>query len=427
MKVVDQESEDVARILWGFQGFDVEMVEVVVPEPRYPGEVRRARKLVYLRDRRKWHQCPCGRRHDEVLFHECEERLFRDSSLGDLETYVVVRPARLRCGKGTRVEVFPWAAPQGHRMTMRFFERIAALCRHMAVDQVCKLARLSWDTVAAIDMEATRLGLGGDRPDFGTLRWIGVDEVSRTGGHVYFTIVTDLVSGRVVYVGDGKREASLSAFFQLLGRRRCRQIRGVVSDLGGGFLAAIIEHIPHAKHVLDRFHIVQWANEALNQIRREQFGAAPRDGLGRELKVKKWILLSAKENLDVENRPMLARLEQVNLVLYRAYLLKEQLRGILHHPWKYFGALRRNLNAWCADALALHPEMAAVAKRIGDHIEMVVAGFTAGIRLGLVECINGKIALLRRQARGYRVVEYFKLKIYQRCSLVDDPYADLIL
>jgi transposase len=105
----------------------------------------------------------------------------------------------------------------GFRMTRRFFERIAALCTRMSVLAVAEMAGLSWDTVARIDKRAIELALGDQDLDLSKLRWIGVDEVTRTGGHVYFTIVTDMLSGKVVWIGDGKGEKGLRPFLEALG------------------------------------------------------------------------------------------------------------------------------------------------------------------------------------------------------------------
>lgn len=416
----DRERGDALAMLWGLQGFGVAYVEV-----REEGGERV--KVVGLEDRRREHVCSCGKRHRDVVGRESEPRRWRDCSLGDFVTVVEIEPCRLSCCGGTRVEVFPWEAP-GHRMTRRFFERLAALCTKMTVSAVAQASGLSWDTVGRVDKRAIELALGGPTPSLTGLRFIGVDEVSRTGGHVYFTIVTDLETGRVVWIAEGKRQEALAGFFETLGKRGCKRLRIVVSDLGGGYIGVIAKYAPHARHVLDRFHIVQWLNEALNELRRRVFGGAPKDELGRELKVKKWMLLRAYEALELRHKRLLARLVQANRPLYRAYLLKEQLRGILHHPWCYLGALLRNLTGWCRAAVRSRlPEMAAVGRRLRPHLDKVVAGFHCGVKLGLVEATNGKVALLRREARGFRDPEYFKLKIFQRCSLPSNPWADVAL
>jgi len=424
--MASQRLTDPLSLCLDLQGFEVLYVNL----EEVPGEhgVRRRRKVIGLGDRRGFHQCSqCGKRHREGFSQEIDARRWRERSVGDLETFIEITPWRVECCGGTHVERFPWAA-EGHRMTLRFFDVVAALCTKLAISVVAEWVNLSWDTVARVDGKAIRFALGGASPSLDGLKWIGIDEVSRTGGHQYFTMVTDLKSGRVVWIGDGKREATLARFFEILGKKRRRRIELVVSDLGSGYLGPIEKYVPQARHILDRFHIVQWVNEALSQLRRRVFGGGPRDAVGRNFKAKKWMLLKAREDLGQGDKLKLARLMKLNRPLYRAYLLKEQLREILHHPWKYLGALEKNLAAWCNAVMRSRiPEMKRVAKRLRPHFAKVLAAFEVDVRLGLVEAINGVVALLRRQAHGYRDVEYFKLKIYQRCSLDSNPWAEIVL
>lgn len=423
METSQEPPQDLAIYL-GLQEFDVESIEVV-SAPRLEALGRRI-KIVHLLRRSGRHTCPdCGKAHWVGLFEEFERIRFRDCSIGDFETYLEIRAMRVACCGGTRVERLPFAM-EGFRMTRRFFERVAALCTKLPIQAVAAMSGLSWDTVARIDMRAIELALGDQGKDLETLRWIGVDEVSRTGGQTYFTIVTNLKSGRVVWIADGKGEPGLLPFLDALGPKGRGRLRGVVSDLG--YKGAIETHLPHVVHVLDRFHVVQWINEALTLLRRRLFSAAPRDEVGRALKVKKWVLLSAREKLRHSDKLMLRRLMDLNEPLYKAYLIKEQLRAILKYPWRYIGAFRRRLLEWIDLARSTLPvEIVRVAKRLGKHIESVIAGSRHRVKLGLVESINSKIAILRAQARGYRDPEYFKLKIFQRCSLPDNPWARMIL
>src|SRR5439155_1377516 len=190
-----------------------------------------------------------------------------------------------------------------------------ALCTRLPVATVAQMANLAWATVARVDGRAIELALGDRTAALADLRWIGVDEVSRTGGRVYFTIVTNLETGRVVWIGDGKGRKGLLRFLRALGPKGRRKIRGVVSDLG--YQPIIASRLRHAVHVLDRFHIVQWVNEALNQIRRRLFSGAPGDELGRTLKVKKWLLLPARGYRDPE---------YFKLKIF-------QRCGLPHNPW----------------------------------------------------------------------------------------------
>ena len=405
----------------GFQVLGVEAREA--PSRRDP---ERRIKVVVLEDQRGFHTCRlCGSRHRQGWWQETEPLRFRDCSLGDAETYLELRAWRVACCGGTHRERLPFEMP-GHRMTRRFFERLAALCTRLPVYEVAAMAGLSWDTVFRIDKEAIELALGGREVGLEGLRWIGVDEVSRTGGHDYFTIVTDLETARVVYIGDGKGERGLRPFLERLGKPGRRRIRLTASDLG--YLPWLAEELPRATHVLDRFHIVQWLNEALNKLRRRLFGGAPREKAGRTLKGKKWLLLSGRERLAHKNKLLLGQLMRLNLPLYRAYLLKEEMRDLLQHRWRYRGALRRNLQAWYLSAVRCRvPEIAVVARRLKPYFENVIAGYTHAVQLGRVESVNSKITQLRRSARGYSDREYFKLKILQRCSLPHNPWARIVL
>ncbi len=417
---MNQNGRDDLAIYLGLQDFEVTLVETEVSRRR--GRI----KVLYVGRRSGTHRCPdCGREHAAGWFEEAEAIRFRDCSIGDFETYLEVEPVRVGCCGGTRVERLPFAMP-GLRMTRRFFERIAALCTRLPIAAVAEMAKLSWATVAKVDAHAIRLGLGERTLDLTRLRWIGVDEVSWTGGRRYFTIVTDLESGRVVWIGNHKGRRGLLPFLRALGPKGRRKIRGVVSDLG--YQAIVASRLPRAAHVLDRFHIVQWVNEALNRLRRRLFSGAPRDELGRTLKVQKWLLLSARENLEREQRRLLDELMEQNQPLYQAYLLKEQLRGILRYPWRYLGVLRERLQDWIMAVFGTElQELIKVALRLSAHLDAVVAGHEHDLPLGLCEAINSKIAALRYQARGYRDPEYFKLKIFQRCSLPDNPWAQIVL
>lgn len=417
---MNQERGDLVATYLGLQGFEV----VAVVHARHP---RRGRvKVIRVERRAGQHECPdCGRRHATALFTEPVPIWLRDCSVGDVETYLEVQPVRVACCGGTRVERLPFAMP-GFRMTRRFFERLAALCTRLPVAAVAAMAKLAWETVARVDARAIALALGDRTAALADLRWISVDEVSRTGGREYFTIVTDLANGRVVWIGDGKGRRGLLPFLRALGAKGRRKLRGVVSDLG--YLRIIVARLPRAVHVLDRFHIVQWVNRALDELRRRLFSAAPRDTLGQTLKVKRWVLLSARENLGHRDQLVLGRLMELNQPLYRGYLLKEQLRALLRHPWKYFGVLRERLQEWILAVFdAALPEFKKVADRLAHHLDAVIAGHQHDVPLGLAESRNSQIAALRFQARGYRDPEYFKLKILQRCGLPHNPWARIVL
>lgn len=418
-----QGSPNAGALYLGLQGFVPEDVEIRSWSPN--GGKKRMIKMVTIRDQRGYHQCRiCRRQHRRGLYQESEPIRFRDCSVGDYETWIEVYPWRIDCCGSTAREALPFEM-EGFRMTIRFFDRIAALATRCTVYDVAKMARLSWDTVFRVDKRAIDLAMGGRQPSLDGVRKIGIDEVSRTGGRTYFTIVTDLETGCVVHIGDGKGEAAIEGFVRRLGKQ-ARRIKVTASDLG--YLRKLQKAFPKAIHVLDRFHTVKWVNEALTKLRRKIFGGGPTSASGKDFKAKKWMLLSGRENLEHGQKLLLKKLMELNRPLYRAYLLKEELRSILRHSWTYLGALRRRLENWCRATMRskLDP-LKDVARRVRENAEAIIAVYQTGVRQGLIEGTNSKIQRLRIMARGYSDKEYFKLKIFQRCSLPSNPWSEIIL
>ncbi len=388
-----QESYSAYSKYLGFQGFGINDVEIRQKGLTATG-ARWLAKVAILEPQGGLHRCPkCGKRHAEGTpgcFQESEAILIRDCSLGDFETYVEIYPYRVSCCEGSFREEIGIRA-EGFRMTVRFFERVAALCTRLPIQKVKNMANLSWDTVCRVDKAACLLFLGDTEPCLKGLRYIGVDEVSYTGKRQFFTIVSDLETGRVVYIGDGKGKKGFYPFVEKLGKRARRRIKGTASDLG--YLSLLKKKFKKALHVLDRFHIVKWMNDAINKLRRRLFGGAPKDEIGKQAKELWWLLLKRREDLSKEEKVTLQQLMEQNEPLYKAYLLKEELRTILRYPWKYLGAAKRNLINWYEAAIeSALPELKKVSNRIEEYIENILNGFKVPIKLGLVESINLTIA-----------------------------------
>src|SRR5438034_9658279 len=151
---MNQDRRDDLAIYLGLQDFEVTLVEVERSQRR--GQV----KVLSVARRSGTHRCPeCEREHAVGWCAEAEAFRFRDSSIGDFETYLEVEPIRVACCGGSRSERLPFGMP-GFRMTRRFFERIAALCTRLPIAGVAQMAKLSWATVAKVDARARGLGPG---------------------------------------------------------------------------------------------------------------------------------------------------------------------------------------------------------------------------------------------------------------------------
>ena len=238
------------------------------------------------------------------------------------------------------------------------------------------------------------------------LRRIGIDEISHKRGHRYLTVVVDHDTGRLVWAAPGHDEATLERLFDLLGQARSAQLTLISADAAGWIAGVLARRCPAAALCLDPFHVVRWATDALDEVRRGTWNAARRGGhpaLARELKGARFALWKNPEDLTVRQRGKLARVAEVNRRLYRAYLLKEELRLVFKLKGLRAVAL---LDAWLVWARRCRiPAFVRLARSITDHRAGIQASLLHGLSNGLVESVNTRIRLLTRIAFGFKSPE----------------------
>jgi transposase len=269
----------------------------------------------------------CGRRSPGYDRGEGRRR-WRTLDLGTIQAFLEAEAPRVCCCRhGVVVAAVPWAR-HGAGFTRAFEDTAAWLAVHTSRVAVAELLRVAWRTVGRmLARVAEEAGQGVDR--LAGLRRIGIDEISHRTGHRYLTVVVDHDTGRLVWAAPGHDEATLHRFFDALGEQRSAQLRLVSADAATWIANAVAARCPQAVLCLDPFHIVRWATDALDQVRRQTWNAARRGGqpaLARELKGARFALWKNPEHLTVRQRGKLARVAQVNQQLYKAYLLKEELR-----------------------------------------------------------------------------------------------------
>jgi transposase len=198
----------------------------------------------------------------------------------------------------------------------------------------------------------------------------------------------------------------LAACFDALGQARCRQLRLVSADAAPWIATVVAERCPQARLCLDPFHVVKWATDALDQVRREVWNAARKGGqtaLARELKGARSALWKNPGDLTARQRAKLAWIARVNDRLYRAYLLKEELRLVFTLKGVRATVL---LQAWLAWARRCRiPAFVELAKAIARHRADIQAALTQGLSNGRVEAVNTKIRLLTRVGFGFKSPE----------------------
>jgi transposase len=338
------------------------------------------------------------------------ERRFRTVPIGSRATFVVLPVPRVECqacGVVRQVKI-PFAGPR--RSYTRSFERYALeLGRRMTIRDVARHLGVGWDVIK--DIQKRDLLRRFAKPKLKHLRHIAIDEIAVAKGHRYLTVVLDLDSGAVVFVGDGKGAKALKPFWKRL-RGSKAKIEAVAMDMSQAYRQAVSAHLPAAKIVFDRFHVVKLFNEKLTQLRRDLHREATDTLQKKVLKGTRWLLLKAAENLD-EKRNEKQKLEEalaLNKSLATAYYLKEDLRQFWEQPGKRFATAF--LNDWIKRAEASGIKMLQeMAKTLAWHRSGLLAYYDVRITSGPMEGTNNKIKTMKRQAYGFRDKEFFKLKI----------------
>jgi transposase len=350
----------------------------------------------------------CGSR--DVTSRGHAERQFVSLPIGSRKTSVILPIPRVECracGLVRQVEV-PFAEPR--RSYTKPFERyVLELSRSMTILDVAHHLDVGWDLVK--DIQKRDLSRRYAKPKLKHLRAIAIDEIAIAKGHRYLTTVMDLESGAVVFVGDGKGADALKPFRKRL-RPSGAKIEAVAMDMSAAYRQAVTAHLPKAKIVLDHFHVTKLFNEKLSNLRRALYNEATEVQHKEVLKGTRWLLLKNAENLD-EKEDEKERLKEalaLNEPLSVAYYLKEDLRRFWQQPGKSFATTF--LDGWIRRAQASGIKaLQQMAKTLAAHRSGLLAYYDVMITSGPMEGTNNKIKTMKRQAYGFRDLEFFKLKI----------------
>ncbi len=344
----------------------------------------------------------CGRRCPGYDQGEGRRR-WRALDLGATRAYVEAEAPRVECREhGIVVARLPWARHDSW-FTREFEEQVAWLATQCSKSAICELMRISWYTVGRIieRVVADEQGRRGD-PLRGLQR-IGIDELSYRKGQRYISVVVCHDSGRLVWAAEGRDKQTVERFFSELGAERTATLELVSSDMGDWITRVVAEQCPQATLCLDPFHIVALASEALDEVRREVWNEARRAGDAsgaRWLKGARWTLWKRPERLTERQQAKLASIAAVNRRLYRAYLLKEQLRVVFREPDT--AAAIALLDAWLAWARRCRiPSFVKLAKTISAQRAGILASLTHRLSNARTEAVNTTLRLICRRAYGF--------------------------
>jgi transposase len=386
--------------VWGIRGYKVARCEMVDSE----------RALVKIEATPQVLRCPrCGTK--DVVRKGTNPRLWLGTPVGRKRIYFEAQVPRVRCEKcGITRQVHVSFAEEKRRHTRQFARYALELAQITTTAHAAEHLGVSWDTVR--DIEARHLGKKYSRPRLKHLKQIAIDEIYLGKSVKFLTVVLDLQSGAIVYVGQGKGAEALDKFWKRLRGSKAR-IEAVAADMSPAYALAVHQNLPGAVLVNDRFHVIKLYNEMLTELRRELHREATTQLERDVLKGTRWLLLKRVDNLDDDRGEpaRLLRALELNQSLATAYYLKDDLNQFWEQRDK--AAASRFLDAWLHDAERSGIRLVQkFAKTIAQRRQSLLAWYDYPISTGPLEAVNNKIKLLNRQAFGYRDREFFQLKLF---------------
>lgn len=349
----------------------------------------------------------CGGSDTTICSHHC--RRIRDLDIAGIRSKIEITYRKIYCQDCDCVVVedlgivVPWS-----RVTRRFAWYIYELCKMMTVSDVARHLSLDWKTVKNIDKAFLERDYG--ETDYADLRLLAMDEIAIRKGHNYMTVVLDYDSGRVVWMGLGRRCSTLSRFFGGMTASQRESIEAVVMDMWDPYIKAVRENLPNASIVFDLFHVIHAYGLVIDRIRSSETRKASEEDC-RVYKGTRYLLLR-NEITDEDSRRHLDRLLELNSVISTAYILKDKLKQIWDHEDRDHA--QKALEKWCDLARSSDNKLLSnFAKRLERHSYGILNHCDYKLHTSRIEGVNNKIKVIKRDAYGYHDQRYFSLKVIQ--------------
>ena len=402
---------------------------------------------VHLRKGLQW-RCPvCGKRYTRIYDAPYENKRWRALDFGGILVYIEAYLPRICCKEhGVKTADVPWAFPNSN-FTKDFDYTVTWMGKYLSRSAISKYMRIDWRTVGRCiarvheDLEPdVNVRLDGAMK-------IGIDETSYRKGHSYITVVVNHETNTVIWAAKDHGKSVLQKFCEQLTPEQRASIKVVTGDGARWITDCVKEYFPNAERCVDPFHVVEWANEALDKVRvaawrRAQEAAkavAVSRGKGRPRKddTEAQIAAAAKKKADQIKKSMYSlgkapehltsnqavRLEMIaksDNQLYRAYLLKEKLRLIFQID--DVDEAEQELIAWVKWARHCRiPEFVELQRKIMRQKDHILNTIRLDVSNARIEATNNKIKLLIRQAYGFRDVDNMIHMVMLYCSDLKIP------
>jgi transposase len=358
-------------------------------------------------------------------YDQLPERRWLSVPLWGIIVHFFYRPRRVECAEhGVGVEHIPWS--QGKRpVTTAMMGFLARWARRLSWRETARTFQTSWEAV--YHSVEWFVGWGLAHRPLDAVRSVGIDEIHWGQGKradQFLTVIyqIDRHCRRLLWVGRRRTQATLRRGFKELGPQVRSGLRYVCSDMWQPYLAVIGQQAGHALHILDRFHIVQHLNQAVDQVRRAESARLRGKPLAARLKKMRWKLLRKGSRVRGHARIKLQGLLASKLATGRAWDLKE----CFNHFWHYKSTCWAGgfLDYWTERALRSRLEpMKKVARMLRKHEELLLNWFKAKgeVSTGVVEGLNNKIRVVTRRSYGFRTYKAMELALYHNLGRLPEP------
>lgn len=357
-----------------------------------------------------------------VYDHQPQPRYFEFIPVWGFLVFFRYAMRRVNCKNcDVKIEIVPWADGK-HQLTYAYRIFLARWAKRMSWKEVAEAFSTTWDHVYRAVTYVVDFGL--KHRDLSGITSIGVDEIQFGKGHDYLTVVYQIDQGRkrLLSVVQNRTVKSFIRALREIGNHNLISIRYVCSDMWRPYLKVIQKKLPHALHVLDRFHIVKKLNEAVDDVRRDEAKILKTQGYENVLNNSRYCFLKNPQNLTDKQVIKLHDLMRYDLKSIRAYLLKESFQAF----WQYTSPTwaQRYLTLWCTRAMRSKlPSIKKFVKTIRSHEVLIMNWFKAkkAYSSGSVEGLNRKVNLVTRKAYGYKRFDVLKIVLFHTMGGLPEP------
>lgn len=350
----------------------------------------------------------------ETTAHDTADRTWQHLNFFQYKTYIHAKMPKVSDGEGHCPTVkAPWAR-KNSGFTLLFEAWVMELSKHLPVSVIAKLIgvydKRLWRFIKYYVNEARKL------EDYSDVESIGMDETSKKG-HNYITVMVDTSKRKVIFTTEGKDHTTVDKFVDDFKEHNGDpdKVKVITCDMSLGFKKGVKDNFPNSETIIDKFHVIKHANEAVDTVRKQE------SKTNELLKGTKYIWLKNSTNLTDEQAAWKADLMKASkhLKTGRAYSMRVELQDIYEQciTLKEAEPRLQKLCTWLMRS-RLEP-MKKLCGLIRDHWKEILNYFEYRLTNAILEGINSIIQNIKRRARGFRNNEYFTTMIYLNCSDLD--------